>query len=51
MASKVDKQKIERIMKERDTNDIVSDLLTQITELQMQVDDLETRVTNLEGGA
>jgi hypothetical protein len=51
MASKVDKQKIERIMKERDTDDIVSDLLTQFTELQMQVDDLETRVTNLEGGA
>jgi uncharacterized protein YceH (UPF0502 family) len=51
MASKVDKQKIERIMKERDTEDIVSDLLSQIIELQKQVDDLETRVTNLEGGA
>jgi hypothetical protein len=46
----VNKDKIERLKKERDDENIVTDLMIQVSELQMQVTDLENRVTELEGG-
>jgi len=46
----IKKDKIERLKKERDSDDIVVDLLMQISELQMTIMDLESRVTDLEGG-
>jgi len=47
----LDKDKIERIKKERDSDNIVTDLMIENAELRARINDLETRVTTLEGGS